>query len=133
MTAKTKIALGLAICVALVGVFIGVTLRGGARESAVQLTRVRLFTYAGAVTNYFQTVGEWPRSLADLRSNKLNIAFLAVEPSARDEFGNIIQYEPYNGILGYGALSSRGSGPKNGPNNKGFVVRFSITNVIIEP
>ena len=115
------------------GILALLRMRRNHTQIQIQETRLRLINVARASTNFFYTLQYWPTSLVELISEKERRRFLFIGAEGRDAFGSGIEYESFNGALGYGTVKtesrSRTKRLANGP----IIVRFTTTNVYEVP
>ena len=134
---KTKrVSFIVAALIFCVGVAILVTIKFQRHklQSDIQISRLRLVVYASAITNYHATFGEWPNSLADLRTARGGMLFVSPDCSSQDAWGSPIEYTAFDERLGYGRVTSLGPRRKNDTNTQSRIeARFDGTIVVSGP
>ena len=87
---------------------IGGIARNKLNRARLQQSRIRLFIYASASTDYFGMFKEWPRSLTELQSNAHNAVLVSPYSPPEDGWGNPLHYLPFSEARGYGLITSAG-------------------------
>jgi general secretion pathway protein G len=78
----------------------------------VALATAEIANYQTAITNFNKTVGRWPHSLLELKSNSTQMVFI-VAPS-KDPWGRPFIYVPFNSVTGFGRVITYGRDGKPG-------------------